>query len=116
MKRSTSETAATNMVLVRVLAAKVQKMDRFESILRGVVSGWTCRSRVTEAYEKLRNDGKALGTCPDWETLSETALWYVHKKTEAHRFDGLAPDDQFNVSEVAAYSMVNGHLTDRPGC
>ncbi|OAR05357.1 hypothetical protein LLEC1_05975, partial [Akanthomyces lecanii] len=72
-------TAATNMILVRVLAAKIQKMDRVESILRNVpvrpnLPGRTCRSWVTEAYEKLRNDGKALGTCPDWESLIETAL------------------------------------------
>lgn len=109
-------TAATNMILVRILAAKIQKMDRVESILRGVpvrpnLPGWTCRSWVTEAYEKLRNDGKALGTCPDWETLSQIALWYVRKKTEEHRFDGLAPRGQFSDREVATYSVADGRET-----
>ncbi|KAM3521751.1 hypothetical protein NHJ13051_006061 [Beauveria bassiana] len=109
-------TGPTHMILVRILAAKVEKMDRVESILRGVpvrpnLPGWTCRSWVTEAYEKLRTDGKALGTCPDWETLSEIALWYVRQKTEKHRFDGQAPRHQFNTRKVATYSMADGRET-----
>ncbi|KAJ3482859.1 hypothetical protein NLG97_g7459 [Lecanicillium saksenae] len=104
-------TAATNMILVRMLAAKILKMERVEAILRSVpvrpnVPGWTCRSWVTEAYEKLRNDSKALGPCPDWETLSETALWYVNKKTEEHRYDGQAPHGQFSTWQVATYDMI----------
>ncbi|EGX94146.1 hypothetical protein CCM_02417 [Cordyceps militaris CM01] len=106
-------TAATNMILIRIFAAKVQNMDRVESIMRSVpvrpnVPGWTCRSWVTEAYEKLRSDGKALSTCPDWETLSERALWYVRNKMEEHRFDGKAPGDQFSTWEVATYSIADG--------
>ncbi len=106
-------TAATNMILIRVLAAKVRKMGRLQSIMRSVpvradVPGWTCRSWVTEAYEKLRKDGKALGKCPDWETLSKTALWYVQKKAEEHRFDGLAPQNKFSTWEVATYNMAAG--------
>ncbi|KND91711.1 hypothetical protein TOPH_03812 [Tolypocladium ophioglossoides CBS 100239] len=105
--------AATNMILVRVLAAKVKKMDCLESIMRSVpvrpdVPGWTCRSWVEEAYRTLQSDGKAIGPCPDWETLSETALWYVQKKVEEHRFDGLAPSGQFSTWQVSTWTMVEG--------
>jgi hypothetical protein len=104
---------ATNMILVRVLAAKVKKMDRLESAMRSVpvrpdVPGWTCRSWVEEAYRTLQGDGKAIGSCPDWETLSETALWYVQKKTEEHRFDGQAPPGQFNIRLVPTWSVAEG--------
>ena len=104
---------ATNMILVRVLAAKVKEMDRLESIIRSVpvrpdVSGWTCRSWVEEAYRMLHGDGKAIGSSPDWEKLSETALWYVQKKTEEHRFDGQAPPGKFNTRLVPTWNVADG--------
>ncbi|KAG5814735.1 hypothetical protein H9Q74_002722 [Fusarium xylarioides] len=104
---------ATNMILIRILAAKVKKMDRLKAILRSVpvrpdVPGWTCRSWVEEAYKTLQVDGKAIGSCPDWESLSHTALWFVQKKIDEHRFDGLAPPGQFNPWQVATWSMLEG--------
>ncbi|KAF3351849.1 DNA polymerase epsilon subunit D [Verticillium dahliae VDG2] len=105
--------AASNMILVRVLAAKVKRMERLESIMRSVpvrpdVPDWTSRSWVEEACKKLQSDGKAIGSCPDWETLSNTALWYVQKKMEEHRFDGLAPPGQFSTWQVSTWTRVEG--------
>ncbi|KFH41887.1 hypothetical protein ACRE_074050 [Hapsidospora chrysogenum ATCC 11550] len=102
--------AATHVILIRVLAAKVKNMDRLESIMRSIpvraeVPGWTCRAWVEEAYRKLQGDGKAIGSCPHWETLSETG---AVKKTEEHRYDGKAPEGQFDTSKVATWSMADG--------
>jgi hypothetical protein len=73
-------TAASAMVLVRVLVAKVTNMDSLVSALksvpvRGSETHWNCVEWVKEALEILQKDGKALGTSVlGWQTIRDTAM------------------------------------------
>lgn len=104
--------APTNMILVRVLVAKVIDKKKLQGILRGIPvrpeqPGWTCKSWVKEAVESLQ-DGQAISRSLDWDRLSEIALWYVEQKAYEHRFDGQAEPGYFDETQVATWSTLNG--------
>jgi hypothetical protein len=105
---------ATNMLLVRIMIGKVEKTDRLVNTLRKVPikqgeSGWNCVIWVKEALEALRADRKALGTSStDWQYVRDTAMWYIGKKKNEHRFDGLA---NFDVKQPATYDLLEGKET-----
>jgi hypothetical protein len=99
------------MLLVRIVVGKVEDMKRLRSLLertplRPEVTGWNCVSWVQEALMSAIHDGKALGTsAKDWETVRDTAMWYVEKKKAAHRFDGTV---HFDPDKVATWDMLDG--------
>ncbi|KAG6848118.1 hypothetical protein H0H93_003234 [Arthromyces matolae] len=105
---------ATATILVRVLIAKINDMNRTIAILesipiRGEQDGWNCVGWVKEAMETLQKDEKALGTArTDWPTVRQTALSYVNKKISEHRFDGKATPGQFDMSKVATFDLLEG--------
>lgn len=112
-----TRTTASAMILVRVLVAKIINVDRLVSVLqsvpvRGSEPRWNCVEWVKEALEKLQKDGKALGTSVlGWQTVRDTAMWYVEKKAAEHRFDGKAETGQFDTSKVATYDLLEGKET-----
>ncbi|EKM75443.1 hypothetical protein AGABI1DRAFT_46482 [Agaricus bisporus var. burnettii JB137-S8] len=86
---------STNMLLVRIIVAKVEKIDRVCQILRAVPvrqrenAGWNCIAWVKEALEMLDADEGALGTRTlEWNKIWDTAMTYCGGKISSHRFDG----------------------------
>lgn len=112
-----TRTEASAMILVRVLVAKIENMERLASVLqsvpiRGSEPRWNCVEWVKEALEMLRKDGKVLGTSAlGWQTVRDTAMWYVEKKAAQHRFDGKAKPGQFDDTKVATYDLLEGKET-----
>ena len=107
-------TMPTNMLLVRVLIGKVKDMKRLEAALRDVpvVQGdaaWNCVIWARKALEKLKADGKALGTSQlDWQVVRDAAMKYVQEKKEQHRFDGQAPDGTFDTKKAPTFDLLLG--------
>ncbi|KJZ69099.1 hypothetical protein HIM_11506 [Hirsutella minnesotensis 3608] len=104
--------APTNMILIRVIVAKVVDKKKLQTILRGIPvrperPGWTCKSWVKEAFEALQN-GRAISRSLDWASSSETALWYAEQKKSEHRFDGQAEPGKFDETQVATWSTLDG--------
>jgi hypothetical protein len=97
------------MLLMRLTVAKVADRHELVHILRQVPvkqgdSEWNCVYWVKEALEKLAAHGKVLGTNRViWEDITDTALWYVDKKTKEHRFDG---HGDFDMTKVATYDIM----------
>lgn len=99
----------SNMLLVRVIVAKVENKDRLVTLLRNTPirqgqQGWNCVGWVKEALERLKADGKAIGTSnTEWEAVREGTLGYCQRKKGQHRFDGTG---DFDVSKVPTYDLV----------
>ncbi|KAG9253201.1 uncharacterized protein F5Z01DRAFT_637460 [Emericellopsis atlantica] len=107
-----SSLLATSMLLVRVIFAKVKDRDRSEFILRNIPIragevGWNCVGWVKKAIETALSDKKALGPPKNlnWDSIRDTAMWYVEKKKAAHRFDGRVKYDQ---EKAATWDMFDG--------
>lgn len=105
---------ATQMLLVRICVGKVEKNSRLKEILRNVpirdsVAGWNCVYWVVEALKRLQEDGKAMGTSElDWTKLKNTAMAYIERKKQEHRFDGRG---SFDMSKPATYDLLEGAET-----
>ncbi|KAK9445201.1 hypothetical protein VB005_00309 [Metarhizium brunneum] len=102
----------TSMLLVRVMIGKVKDRNRLESLLRNIpirprVEGWNCVAWVKEAIETALRDKKVLGTSKnlDWDSIRDTAMWYVGQKKAAHRFDG---QGEFDREKAATWDMIDG--------
>jgi hypothetical protein len=49
-----------------------------------------------------------MGTIPQnahWNSIRDTAMWYVEEKKAAHRFDGQGGFDQ---NKAATWDMIDG--------
>ncbi|KFA75344.1 hypothetical protein S40288_01985 [Stachybotrys chartarum IBT 40288] len=98
--------------LVRILVGKVKNKNKLNDIIRGIplrsdVPEWNCVEWVKEALTAAVQDGKVLSKCPeDWESVRDTAMWYVAKKKDEHRFDGRA---KYDFSKVATWDLVKGY-------
>lgn len=103
--------APTSMLLVRVLIAKVKSLSRLRSVfkrtpLRPELQNWNCVEWIREALEAAVADGKAVGTCASgWESVRDTAMWYVEAKKAAHRFDGTV---LYDPNKAATWDMLEG--------
>lgn len=69
--------APTNMLLVRVIIGKVENNERLVSVLRTTPirqgdPSWNCVGWVKEALDRLKVDGKALGSC---DRMGPNARW-----------------------------------------
>lgn len=102
------------MLLVRIMIGKIEKKDRFLSVLRKVpirqeMPGWNCVIWVHEALEALHADGRSLGTSMiDWQRVRDMAMAYVQRKKDEHRFDGLG---SFDTKKVPTYDMLKNKET-----
>ncbi|KAI9764727.1 MAG: hypothetical protein M1840_008119 [Geoglossum simile] len=83
----------TQMLLVRVLVAKIQNSSALEGSLRSVPivqddTSWTCRIWVRDALQKLADDG-VLGTNAGtaWARIEKECYDYVTRKKAEGRFD-----------------------------
>ena len=105
---------ATNMLLVRIMIGKVEEKDRLEQVMRSVpvVQGdaaWNCVIWVKEALQKLRDDGKVMGTSQlEWNVVKNAAMSYVQRKKDQHRFDG---QGNFDAGRAATYDLLAGTET-----
>ena len=102
----------TSTLLVRVMIGKVKDRNRLESMLRNIpirpgVEGWNCVAWVKEAIETALREEKVLGTPKTlhWDSIRDTAMWYVELKKAAHRFDG---QGGFDLTKAATWDMLDG--------
>ncbi|KAF7855966.1 hypothetical protein EAF04_009922 [Stromatinia cepivora] len=101
---------ATQMLLVRVMIAKIENDDRLLQILRkipvrGGDHGWNCVAWVKEALEELQSDSRTLGTgVTEWKTVRDAAMTYCQKKKDQHRFDGVVTFDTHN---AATFDLID---------
>lgn len=102
----------TSMLLVRVMIGKVKDTNRLKSLLRSIpirsgVEGWNCVTWVKEAFETAQRDKRVLGTPNSvyWDSIRNTAMWYVEQKKADHRFDGRGAFDQ---TKAATWDMIDG--------
>ena len=78
----------TSMLLVRVMIGKVEDGNSLAQILsttpiRQNKVGWNCVAWVREALERLKADGKALGTSViDWEAVRNESMSYCQRKKD----------------------------------
>jgi hypothetical protein len=61
---------------------------------------------VREAFEALRH-GRAISTSLDWDTIAQTAEWYVEQKATQHRFDGQAAPGTFDEARVPTWDILD---------
>ncbi|KAE8149261.1 hypothetical protein BDV25DRAFT_4511 [Aspergillus avenaceus] len=100
---------ATSMLLVRVMIGKVEDGNRLVQTLRTTPIrqnqvGWNCVAWVREALEKLKADGRSLGTSViDWETVRNESMSYCQRKKDQHRFDG---HGNFDMAKAPTYDLV----------
>ncbi|KAI9700031.1 MAG: hypothetical protein M1836_002565 [Candelina mexicana] len=101
--------APTNMLLVRVMIAKVEDHGQLSSVLRSTPirqgeQGWNCVLWIKEALEELQANGKALGTrVTEWAKVREGVMTYIQRKKDQHRFDGRG---HFDTSKVPTYDLI----------
>lgn len=111
--------APTSMILVRILIGKVKKRKRLEAVLQAIPiraehqPGWNCVYWMKEALPALyrfqeAGEGifKTSANVLEWETICDTAVWYVAQKEMEHRFDGLAEEGAFDYSKVPTWDML----------
>ncbi|TGO19773.1 hypothetical protein BTUL_0002g00150 [Botrytis tulipae] len=102
---------ATQMLLVRVMIAKIENYDRMLQILRAIPirsrnEGWNCVGWVREALTELQNDGKTLGTAViEWAMVRDAAMNYCQRKKDEHRFDGVV---EWKTDKAATFDLING--------
>jgi hypothetical protein len=84
----------TQMILVRIVLAKVLNTDKLAQLLRQIPirqgeEGWNCVSWVEEALLHVENSKGIVGTSVvDWKIVRDTAMSYCQRKRDEHRFDG----------------------------
>lgn len=97
------------MLLVRIMIGKVEDKNRLTAILRNTPikqgqPGWNCVWWVKEALERVKDDGKALGTSVlEWEKVKDGAMCFCQKKKDEHRFDGKG---NFDMGRAATYDLI----------
>ncbi|KAK1960987.1 hypothetical protein LY78DRAFT_589696 [Colletotrichum sublineola] len=103
--------APSSMLLVRIMVGKVKSIDRLRSIfertpVRPEIDGWNCVAWVKEALLAAIQDSRALGTSAGgWQEVRDTAMLYVKRKKEAHRFDGTV---YYDPTQAATWDMLSG--------
>ena len=101
---------ATEMLLVRIMIAKIENQASLENILRSVPlrqgePGWNCVGWVKEALQLLMAGDKVLGanSVVEWKTVRDIAMSYCQQKRIQHRFDGKG---DFDTEKPATYDLL----------
>ncbi|KND86259.1 hypothetical protein TOPH_09113 [Tolypocladium ophioglossoides CBS 100239] len=101
--------APTARLLVRILVGKVKSKSRLESVFKNTpvrpeTHGWNCVEWVKEALESAGQDDRALGTAvTDWQSVRDTAMWYVDCKHEAGRFG-----EHYDPNRAPTWDIIDG--------
>lgn len=99
----------TQMILVRIMIAKIERTDRLAEVLRQIPirqgqEGWNCVSWVREALAALEASKNVLGTSAiGWEAVRDAAMSYCQQKKEQHRFDGKG---NFDTSQIPTFDLL----------
>lgn len=99
---------STDMLLVRMLVAKVENRDQVSNVLRNTpirqgTNDWNCVHWMHEALKRLDADSMALGTrVTEWGSV-RGIIKYCQKKEDEHRFDGKG---NFDMSKVPTYDLL----------
>lgn len=105
--------AAVDMIVVRVLVAKVpeNKKGPLLGIVRNLTigireEGWNCVSFVQDALKALDADGTVLSerAVVEWVTVRDGAMRYAEAKKKQHRFDGKGI---FDMSKVPTWDLIS---------
>ncbi|KAF7893879.1 hypothetical protein EAF00_007393 [Botryotinia globosa] len=105
---------STQMLLVRIMIAKIEDRGRMLQVLRNVplrsgTEGWNCVGWVREALVELQSDGRALGTAVvDWSTVRDAAMNYCQRKKDEDRFDGVI---DWKTTKAATFDLIDGKET-----
>lgn len=104
----------TQMILVRLVLAKINHADRLRQLLRQIPirqgeEGWNCVLWVKEALFNLDKSKDIVGTrVLGWDTVRGAALSYCQQKKNQHRFD---VGGNFDTSRVATFDLIQGKET-----
>jgi hypothetical protein len=99
----------TKMILVRIMIAKIEDMDRLAQLLRQIPirqgePGWNCVLWVKEALSELEKSKKIIGTSViEWKAVRDAAMAYCQQKRDQHRFDGRG---DFDTSRVSTFDLI----------
>ncbi|OIW31575.1 hypothetical protein CONLIGDRAFT_229671 [Coniochaeta ligniaria NRRL 30616] len=80
-------------LLARIVVAKIEDEQRLLKIIRDapVISGdsnWRCRTWVADILQRLKADGKAVGSSElDWARIEAFGRQYVASKNASKRYD-----------------------------
>ena len=97
------------ILLVRIMIAKVEKKERFVSIVRNTpirqdMAGWSCVGWVQEVLQGLEADEEALGTgVTEWATVKIAAMEYCEWKMAERRFNGQV---NYDMTQVPTYDLI----------
>ncbi|KAG9559513.1 hypothetical protein KCU79_g8223, partial [Aureobasidium melanogenum] len=104
----------TQMVLVRILIAKIEDIDKLAQLLRQIPirqeqQGWNCVLWIKEALSELQTSTNIVGTnVLEWEAVRNAAMSYCQQKKDEHRFDGTVKVDD---SRVPTFDLIQGKET-----
>ena len=99
-----------DMILVRIMLAKVDDTNKLAQLLRQVPigqreeGGWNCVAWVKEALLRIeRSDGVVGTSVLGWEAVREAALSYCRQKRDQRRFDGTG---KYDPTQVPTFDMM----------
>lgn len=104
----------TQMILVRILIAKIENTDRLAQLLREVPvkqgqQDWNCVSWVKEALSQLEVSNGILGTSViQWEAVRNAAMSYCQRKRDQRRFDS---GTGYDTTRVPTFDLIQGKET-----
>lgn len=100
-----------DMVLVRIMLAKVEDTSELAQLLRQVPigqreeGGWNCVAWVREAFLRIERSEDVVGTSVlGWEAVREAALSYCRRKRDQRRFDGTG---KYDSTQVPTFDMIS---------
>lgn len=99
-----------DMILVRIVLAKVEDTSKLAQLLRQIPigqreeGGWNCFAWVREALVHIERSEGVVGTgVLGWEDVREAALSYCRQKRDQRRFDG---SGKYDSTQVPTFDMV----------
>ena len=99
-----------DMILVRIMLAKVENTDKLAQLLRQVPIGqreegdWNCVAWVREALVCIERSECVVGTSVlGWEDVREAALSYCRQKRDQRRFDA---SGEYDPTQVPTFDMI----------
>ncbi|KAJ5128015.1 hypothetical protein N7448_008794 [Penicillium atrosanguineum] len=120
VEETTSLLPGTTMVLIRVMIGKIIDKERLLSVLRNTPVPayeprpahdiYNCFTWVEETLGSIQRDGKAMGSSVlDWDSVRETALWYVKYHVAKMKLDRRTErDGGYNINTVASWDLIAG--------